>query len=500
MSTRQTHQRGSRLVHAAMVAGVIGGFVVLSRVVPNIDLQQALEDVSSSLGDFTYVLVALAAFLETGAFVGLVLPGETVVILGGAVAGQGATSIVLTVGVIWAAAFLGDTTSFLLGRRLGRGFILQHGPRVRITPERFARVEDYFARHGGKTIVVGRFIGLVRALAPFIAGSSGMRYSYYLPFSVVGTGLWAATFALIGYFASQSLDAAAKAAGQGTRLFGIAVAAIVVIVLAVRFLREPENRRRLVAGMERRAALRPLLAIGRRLEPQARFVIGRLTPGELGLEFTTLMAVLAVALYVVIAYTVTVIDHPGPTPGDRTAADLAADLRTAWLVDAAKVVTTLGSAAVTLPLAALAAVLLAVRRRFAEAAVLVVATAIIYAGVQELKDVTDRPRPPDPLTGYSGSGFPSGHAAHAIIYPWLALTMTVRLRPGMAGGTALLVAGVALAVLVGLTRVYLGVHYLSDVSGGWALAAAAFAACGGVAMVVTHLRQNSRDGRLGARH
>ena len=500
MSTRQTHQRGSRLLQAAMVAAVIGGFVLLSRVVPNIDLQQALEDVSSSLGDFTYVLVALAAFLETGAFVGLVLPGETVVILGGAVAGQGATSIVLTVGVIWAAAFLGDTTSFLLGRRLGRGFILQHGPRVRITPERFARVEDYFARHGGKTIVVGRFIGLVRALAPFIAGSSGMRYSYYLPFSVVGTGLWAATFALIGYFASQSLDAAAKAAGQGTRLFGIAVAAIVVVVVAVRFLREPENRRRLVAGMERRAPLRPLLAIGRRLEPQARFVIGRLTPGELGLEFTTLMAVLAVALYVVIAYTVTVIDHPGPTPGDRTAADLAADLRTAWLVDAAKVVTTLGSAAITLPLAAVATVLLGVRRRFAEAAVLVIATAIIYAGVQELKDVTDRPRPPDPLTGYSGSGFPSGHAAHAIIYPWLALTMTVRLRPGMAGGTALLVAGVALAVLVGLTRVYLGVHYLSDVSGGWALAAAAFAACGGVAMVVTHLRQNSRDGRPGARH
>ena len=66
-------------------------------------------------------------------------------------------------------------------------------------------------------------------------------------------------------------------------------------------------------------------------------------------------------------------------------------------------------------------------------------------------------------------------------------------------GRLCLAAGVALAVLVGLTRVYLGVHYLSDVSSGWALGAAAFAACGGVAMVVTHLRQNSRDGRPGAR-
>ena len=109
----------------------------------------------------------------------------------------------------------GDTASFLLGRRLGRGFVLRHGSRVRITPERFARVEDYFSRHGGKTIVVGRFIGLVRALAPFVAGSSGMRYSYYLPFSVLGTGLWAAAFALIGYFASQSLDAAAEGGGPG---------------------------------------------------------------------------------------------------------------------------------------------------------------------------------------------------------------------------------------------------------------------------------------------
>jgi undecaprenyl-diphosphatase len=270
-------------------------------------------------------------------------------------------------------------------------------------------------------------------------------------------------------------------------------------VVAVRFLREAENRRRLVAGMERRAALRPLLSLARRLEPPARFVIGRLTPGELGLEFTTLMAVLAVALYVVIAYTVTVVHDPGPTPGDQTAADLVADLRTAWLTDVAKVVTALGSAAVTLPLAVAAAALLAVRRRFAEAAVLVAATAIIYTGVQELKDATDRPRPPHPLTGFSGSGFPSGHAAHALIYPWLALTMTVRLRPGMAGGSALLAVGIALAVAVGLTRVYLGVHYLSDVSAGWALGAVAFAACGGVAMVVTHLRQNSRDGRPGAR-
>ncbi len=494
-------ERRSQLPTLILVVIVVGVLVALNRLLPNIDLQQMLQDISSKLGGFTYVLVGLAAFIETAAFVGLVLPGETVVLLGGALAGQGETSVVLTIGVVWVAALAGDSVSFLLGRRLGREFLLRHGPKVRITHERFARVEDYFSRHGGKTIVIGRFIGLVRALAPFTAGSSGMRYGYYLPFGVVGTGLWAATFVLIGYFASQSLDAAARAAGQGTLLFGIAVGVIVAIVVAIRFLRRPENRRRLVAGMESRRALRPLLAVGRWVAPPARFVWARVTPGRpLGLQLTTLLAILAVSLYVVIAYTGVVSDDPGPTAGDRTALDIADSLQASWLTEAAKAVGTLGSAVVNLPLAVVAAVALAVRRRWTEAAVLVVAVAIIYLGVAELKGATDRPRPPNPLADASGSSFPSGHAAHAVIFPWLALTLTVRLRPGMAGGSALLALGIAIAVLVGLSRVYLRVHYLSDVSAGWALGAAAFSACGAVALLVIHLRQNGSPDAPPGRH
>jgi membrane protein DedA with SNARE-associated domain len=429
-----------------------------------------------------------------------VLPGETVVILGGAVAGQGETSVVLTIGIVWVCAFMGDSVSFLLGRRLGRGFILRHGPKVRITEDRFARVEGYFDRHGGKTILIGRFIGLVRALAPFTAGTSGMRYSNYLPFSVLGTGLWSVGYVLLGYFASRSLDAAAHAAGQGTLLFGIAIAVIVAIVWATRFLRQEENRRRLVAGMDRRPYLRPLVMLGRRIRPHARFVAGRLTPGGLGLEFTTVLAILAVALYVLVAYTSTVLDHPGPTPGDHTAFDIARELRTAWLVDVAKVVTTLGSTAVIAPILAIATFLLAWHRRWTEAVVLVIATAIVYIGVAELKGLTDRPRPSDTLTGTSGSGFPSGHAAHAVLYPWLAVTLAIRMRRGMIGGTAIIAVGFGLAAVVGLTRVYLRAHYLSDVTSGWALGAAAFCACAAVAMVVTFLRQNSaRDAVPGDR-
>jgi len=220
----------------------------------------------------------------------------------------------------------------------------------------------------------------------------------------------------------------------------------------------------------------------------------------LGLEFTSLLAILAVAVYVVVAYTLTISGDPGPTPGDQTALDLVDKLQAVWLVDVAKVVTALGSSAVILPIAGIATALLLLKRRWTEAAVLVVAVAIIYAGVGELKGLTSRPRPPEPLTSVSGSGFPSGHSAHSILYPWLALTLAIRLRPGMWGGTALLVTGFAIAILIGLSRVYLRVHYLSDVISGWALGAAAFCACAAVAMVVTHFRHNSdRDVVLGNR-
>ena len=135
-------------------------------------------------------------------------------LLGGAVAGQGAIDIYLLIAIAWFAAWLGDTTSFFIGRRLGREFVLRHGPRVGISHERFEKVEAYFSRHGGKTIFIGRWISLVRALAPFIAGSSGMRYRAFVPYSILGTGLWASAHILIGYFFSRSVETGGRVRRQ----------------------------------------------------------------------------------------------------------------------------------------------------------------------------------------------------------------------------------------------------------------------------------------------
>jgi membrane protein DedA with SNARE-associated domain/membrane-associated phospholipid phosphatase len=492
-------RRRRRLVLVAIAAAIAAGYYLLSRVIPHDDLQQLLEDVSNTLGAWTYLLVGVFAFAETGAFVGLVVPGETVMLLGGAVAGQGAIDVYLLIAIAWFSAWAGDTTSFFIGRRLGRDFVLRHGPRFGIGRERFEQVEDYFSRHGGKTIFIGRFISLVRAFAPFIAGSSGMRYRAFVPYSILGTGLWATAHILIGYFFSRSIDTAAKYAGRGAFLLATLIVVVVGAVVLIRRLRVEENRRAAVRWMERHAATRWIVVLARRFQPQLEFLWDRVTPGgTFGLEFTSLMATLAVAGFVLVAYTTIVSGDPGPTPGDVTAMEVADSLRTSWLVDVAKVVTDLGSAALVFPLAAICAAALAARRRWAELGVLVAGMTIVFSGVHELKDAVGRPRPDGGLVAVSGSSFPSAHAAYSTFYVWLAVTVVMRLRPGMARGTAVVTAGIALAALAGLSRVYLEVHFLSDVNAGWALGAAAFSLCAAVALVITALRHNALGAPAGA--
>jgi undecaprenyl-diphosphatase len=472
----------------AIVAAIGVAYYLFTQV---LDLESILEKVAHALGAWTYALVGFFAFAETGAFIGLVAPGETVMLLGGAVAGQGAINLYVTIALAWAAACAGDVTSFFLGRRLGREFLMQHGPRFGFSHERLHQVEDFFSRHGGKTIFLGRFVGFVRAFAPFIAGSSGMRFRQFFPYSVLGCGLWVSATVVIGYVFSKSIDTAINYAGKGAVILGALIVVVVGAVWATRYLRVPENRREAVRWMDDHAATRWITAFARRHEAGLRLIGDRLTPGgTFGLEFTSLMAVLAVALFVLIAYVVVVEGDPGPTPGDETATRVAEAIHCGFMTGFSKFFTFLGSGAFVWPLAIVCAAALAWARRWTEVCVLLAGMVLISVGFHEIKAWVDRPRPPEPLVDSTGSSFPSGHAAHSVFYVWAATTIVVRLRPGMTRAALVVTAGIVLTVLVGLSRVYLSVHYLSDVSGGWALGAAAFSICAAAGLVVSQLRHN----------
>jgi len=486
---------------ALCIAAVLALAVYASGVLSALpDPKKIIEDLAKALGKWTYVLVGVAAFLETGAFVGLVAPGETIVLSGGVIAGQGTIDLLPLIGIVWTCAVLGDTTSFYIGRRLGRRFLEKHGPRVKITHERLEQVDGYFDRHGGKTILIGRFIGLVRALAPFIAGSSGLPYRRFVPYSIVGCGAWATLFCVLGYVFWRSFDKVQHLVGQA--LFGFAVT-VGVIVAAVSTYRRRDEIRKWLDDHRSHPLVKPVFVIGRPLyrwvveplvrllTPPARFVGNRLMPGELGLELTTLVAIAGVGLYFYIAYLVHFAHTFAPSPLDQDWLDLADRLNTDMLVDVAKVVTALGALPTVIALVVATGILLVARRRYAEAVVLVIGLLLIYIAVHVTKDAIDRPRPPRSLVGTTGEAYPSGHAAYATAWIAVAVVLTRRLRLVATG--SLVFIGIAIAVVVGATRVYLRAHWGSDVGGGWGLGAGIFAALGVIGLVVDHIRHNGRE-------
>jgi membrane protein DedA with SNARE-associated domain/membrane-associated phospholipid phosphatase len=491
---RLSTERTALLLAGALALGVYASGVLSALPDP----KTAIGDIARALGPWTYLLVGVLAFLETGAFVGLIAPGETVVLAAGVIAGQGEISLSVLIGVVWSCAVLGDTVSLFVGRRLGRRFLERHGPKLKITPERLQQVERYFDRHGGKTILIGRFIGLVRAVAPFVAGSSGLPFRRFFPYSVVGAGLWSTLFCVLGYVFWHSFDRVAHIAGQALFAFGLVVGVAVGVAWSYRRLRDPEQRRRLSEWLDRqekRPVVGPLLALVRKtaraIAPEVRFLWRRLTPGELGLELTTLVAIAGVGFYVFAAYSVMFEGDPGPSPFDLDLLRLADDLRAAWAVDVAKVVTSLGTFPTVATVVVATAVLLGARRQPAALTALVAGLVIVYFAVQAAKAGIDRPRPVRPLVVTADASFPSGHAAYSTA--WVA-ALAATWRLGAAGKTGLVSVAIALTAAIGVSRIYLRAHYWSDVAGGWGLGAGVFATLATIALIVTHIRHNgARD-------
>ena len=499
---RRAHGRATLVAGGLAVAGAL---LVGLGVVELPNVEHLIEDAGKALGKWTYLAVGVLAFLETGAFIGLVAPGETTVIVGGLVAGQGRISLMVLIAIVWTCAVLGDITSYTLGRRLGRGFMVRHGARVKITEERLQQVEAFFERRGGMTILIGRFIGLVRAIAPFIAGASRMPLRKFLPYDVLGAGLWATTFCVLGYVFWRSFDQLTAWVSRGLFAFGLLVAMIVAIVFVIRLQRDPELRAKTQAWIDEqldRPLLRPLAPhlragwhrvvrpLARVSQQPARFVWNRFTPGDLGLEVTTLLSLAAVGSFTFFLLG-SQLDERTLLVGDRVAFDVTDSLYSEPLKDLVVWVTALGSFPAVAVLVTATTAWAAVCRRFFDAAVLPVAFLLSWLVVDVAKDAYDRPRPPGSHVATEGLAYPSGHAAYSVAWVACAVVL-VRADGTLATRFAAITAAIVLAVVIGLSRVYLRAHYLSDVEGGWAVGVAIFALLGTVAVVVGWLRQNGR--------
>ena len=156
----------------------------------------------------------LAAFLESSAFLGLIVPGESVVIFAGLLASRRCFEIGDCIWIISLGAILGDSVGYALGKKVGRAHFERHSRLLFLKAKHLAKTETYFREHGGETIFFGGFIGILRALAPFAAGMSGMPYRKFVFYNVAGGILWATAFVLLGYFFGESWCLVEKWSGR----------------------------------------------------------------------------------------------------------------------------------------------------------------------------------------------------------------------------------------------------------------------------------------------
>jgi membrane-associated protein len=146
-----------------------------------------------------YGLLAFIVFAETGLLVGFFLPGDSLLFTIGVVAGAGQLDIVTIIVLLICASMIGDWSGYLIGRRKGPAVLNRPDSRF-FKQEYLTRTQDFYDRHGGKTIIYAKFVPIIRTFAPFIAGVAQMRYPRFLAFDIFGGVGWVTSMTLAGYF------------------------------------------------------------------------------------------------------------------------------------------------------------------------------------------------------------------------------------------------------------------------------------------------------------
>lgn len=218
-----------------------------------------LDRVIEAAGWWSYTAVFVLTAAETSAFIGLLVPGETAILLASAVAGRGELNAPLLAAVVVAGAVTGDNLGYALGRRCARrpG---RRRPLKALVGHRDGRARAFLTHHGGAAVFTGKFIGFARTFLPYAAGSSGMPYRRFLLYSTTASLIWGTGTVLLGCFAGAAATGLLRTAGAVALAAVAAVtvpALIVVKVLARRRRHRPVTRSRVVAcGGPRRSPAR----------------------------------------------------------------------------------------------------------------------------------------------------------------------------------------------------------------------------------------------------
>ena len=151
------------------------------------------------LGNYVYLGLWFVVFAETGLAVGFFLPGDSLLVVSGLFAAAGKLNIALVMLAFFLGSVIGDSTGYWTGRMMGHTLFTREDSRI-FKPSRVKQAHDFFEKYGVKTIILARFVPIVRTFAPLVIGAAEMPYSRFLPFSIIGGLLWISTMVLAGYF------------------------------------------------------------------------------------------------------------------------------------------------------------------------------------------------------------------------------------------------------------------------------------------------------------
>jgi membrane-associated protein len=178
-----------------------------------------------------YAIVAVGVLAERSILLGLVVPGDVIIALGGVYAARGELNVVVVILVAFVAAVCGESTGFWLGHRYGMRLV-RRLPLLNRFEAKLEEVQEYFGRHGGKTVAIGRYATAAGAMIPFVAGMAGMKYRRFLLFDVPAVLLWAIGITMVGYGFGRNLDVVETILSR----FGWGILALLVLFIGGRIL------------------------------------------------------------------------------------------------------------------------------------------------------------------------------------------------------------------------------------------------------------------------
>lgn len=438
-----------------------------------------LDVVTQWVAHYGVAIVAAFLFIES---TGIPVPGETALVTAAALAGRGALSIAAVVVAACIGTVVGGQTGYWIGAREGRSLIARYGRWLALTPERMERTEVVFARHGGKTILLGRFVAFMRSFIGIFAGIVGMPARSFTAYNAAGGVLWVLTFSALGYAFGRNLPRLVRYIGRVSLVVAILVALVVGVVYAWRWFER--NRSKVVASLDHtfaRAAMRPGVSRWREEHPRAwRYMSGNFARSEyLAIHLVVGFLVSLTVIGIFASITEGLVDTSPLTRFDVTVAGRLEQSAAASLLRLFRVFSSLGGrGAMTLFMIA-GGLYYAIRRKGLELSgwcAAFIGGSLLDAALRVVVRRSELPFADVVLIDW-GTGLVSGKALGVLVgYGMAAYLLSTLVRSALLRGLISIVA-TAMVVAITVSRLFLGQQYVSDASAGLAAGLVWLATC-----------------------